>query len=103
MDFTNLAQHHTILLATLRLRSIPPVIVSVATDLEHPTHSRPAKLILMSSDKAVLHPSSLAKYAAAFFKLSRSSLTFSVHRSFPAACLRRERPSRHTYPTALSV
>ena len=38
------------------------------------------KLILMRSHKCVLHPSSLAKYAAAFFRMSRSSLTCSNSR-----------------------
>src|SRR6185503_20631503 len=37
MHCTDLAQHHTILLRTLGLRPIPPVVVPVATNLEHRT------------------------------------------------------------------
>src|SRR5215831_6152140 len=64
-----------------------------ATDLQHPTQTGHAMLVGMDLNERVLHRDSLAKYAAAFFKLSRSSVTrassrfsrtISVIRSFRA-------------------
>ena len=46
-----------------------------ATDLQHPTQTGHAMLVCMDLNERVLHRDSLAKYAAAFFKLSRSSVT----------------------------
>jgi hypothetical protein len=55
--------------------SVLPGIEPTPTDLQHSTHGRHAKLPVMGLHEAVLHRDSLAKYAAAFFKMSRSSVT----------------------------
>jgi len=46
----------------------------LADDLD-PAHGADAKLLRMILDKLVPHPDSLAKYRAAFFNISRSSVT----------------------------
>jgi hypothetical protein len=57
-------------------RSGKVVQTNRATSLnpQHPAHTLQAKLALMFGHECVLHPDSLAKYVAAFFKISRSSL-----------------------------
>src|SRR5438552_12297 len=52
-----------------------PTIEATATHSQDPTHSGDPKLPLVIPNEGVLHGSSLAKYAAAFFKMSRSSLS----------------------------
>src|SRR4030095_3276839 len=47
-------------------------IVARATNLQHTTHQRHRKLITMGMNAGVLHGRSFAKYAAAFFRKSRS-------------------------------
>src|SRR5215207_427569 len=77
VDLTNFLEQNFIALTALGPFTISPVVVPTATDLEclaHPFHS---KFFVVSSDKGVLHLSSLAKYAAAFFRMFRSSLTCS--------------------------
>ena len=56
-------------------RTMLPRIEPAPTDLKDLTHSCHAKLPLMRQHKSVLHRDSLAKYRAAFFKMSRSSVT----------------------------
>jgi hypothetical protein len=56
-------------------RSSLPDIVATPTHLQHPTHGHHAKLPGMPLHEPVLHRTSLAKYTAAFFKMSRSSVT----------------------------
>src|SRR5687767_15419353 len=80
MDGTDLFEQNPVPLTALTLFTHRPVVVPAATDLEDLTHPRDTKLFAVSSDKGVLHLSSLAKYAAAFFKMSRSSLTCSNSR-----------------------
>src|SRR5215470_20116823 len=66
-----------VLLTAFRLFTPSPVIIPTAADLQNSAHALELKLFTMGLHKGVLHLSSLAKYAAAFFKISRSSLTCS--------------------------
>jgi hypothetical protein len=75
MNFTDLYKQSPLLPAPLGLRTISPSVIATATDLKHFTHPRDPKFSNVSPDERVLYLSSLAKYAAAFFRMSRSSLT----------------------------
>ena len=55
--------------------TIPPRIVAAPTDGKRAAEARHRMVRLLSPDKRVSHVDSLAKYAAAFFKMSRSSVT----------------------------
>src|SRR6185503_16602784 len=106
MDGTDRFEQNSVPLTALGLFTHRPVVVPAAADLEHLAHTRDTKLFAVSSDKGVLHLSSLAKYAAAFFKMSRSSLTFSnslrsrASSSLPAAA--RPDPGKAFSPRLLS-
>src|SRR5207249_4539628 len=52
-----------------------PGIDPAATDRQDRTHARDPELHPMRLDKPILHGDSRAKYTAAFFKMSRSSVT----------------------------
>src|SRR5712692_668639 len=90
MNFTDLYKQSPLLAAPRRLRTISPSVIAAATDLKHFTHPGDPEFHTVSSHKRVLYLSSLAKYAAAFFRMSRSSLIRSnslrsrVTSSFPA-------------------
>src|SRR2546422_3919392 len=56
-------------------RTGQPGIEATATHVQHPTHPHNPKLRAVVPHEGVLHGRSLAKYAAAFFKMSRSSVT----------------------------
>src|SRR5213594_1978826 len=56
-------------------RPVPPGVVAAAAHGEGRAESCHPMRARMLLDKAVSHPDSLAKYAAAFFKISRSSVT----------------------------
>src|SRR5690606_14941749 len=68
-------------LGPLALGTIDRVIVARAADLEEIAHQENGKGDAVLTDPGVLHVDSFAKYAVAFFRISRSS---SVRRS----CLR---------------
>ena len=51
-----------------------PGVIAAALNTQDPAHTAEAELALVLSHECVLHPDSLAKYVAAFFKMSRSSL-----------------------------
>lgn len=53
----------------------PPGVVAAGVHLYHLAHAPHAVLMLVALDECVLHPDCLAKYAAAFFRMSRSSVT----------------------------
>ena len=53
----------------------PPRVVAARMDCHHGTQATYAMLLFLRPDKRVLHPDALAKYAAAFFRMSRSSVT----------------------------
>lgn len=63
-------------LVTPGRQAVAPVVKATAGDLEHPVHGGRAELPERFTHEGVLHGSSLAKYAAAFFRMSRSSVTF---------------------------
>ena len=52
-----------------------PRVVAAAMHPEHTTHRLQPELVRVIAHEGVLHPDSLAKYAAAFFRMSRSSVT----------------------------
>src|SRR3569832_35827 len=60
--------------------ALPPGIEATAARLQRATHARQPKLVVMGLHERVLHRDSLAKYAAAFFKISRSSVTWANSR-----------------------
>src|SRR5689334_18460763 len=80
MNPANLLEQHTVLSAALGLFTPGPVVIAAAADLQNSAHPLELELFAMGLHKGVLHLSSLAKYAAAFFKMSRSSLTCSSSR-----------------------
>ena len=72
------AQQSQVFDGPIEQRLVQPLIEATARDLERATHHRDAMLLGMIVDERVPYPGSLAKYAAAFFKMLRSS---SVRRS----------------------
>src|SRR3546814_3137958 len=52
-----------------------PGIKPAGMNVEHSAHRADGELRAMHLDKRVLHFASLAKYAVAFFRMSRSSVT----------------------------
>src|SRR5688572_17092719 len=63
-------------------RPMEPGVKPAARDRQLPAQLRHRELAAMRTDEAVLHEDSFAKYAAAFFKISRSSVTrFNSRRS----------------------
>ena len=56
------------------LRPFQPVIVGALGDIHHVAHPGHCECPLVAFDKGVLHELSFAKYAAAFFRISRSSV-----------------------------
>ena len=71
----NLLQDLLVLLRPPRLRCLPPCVQSTPMHPHDPGHRRQAKLATMRHHKRVPHPDALAKYAAAFFRMSLSSST----------------------------
>jgi len=51
-----------------------PSVVAAAVNFENTAHAGESKFSSVRLDKCVLHPDCLAKYAAAFFRMSRSSV-----------------------------
>ena len=60
---------------SIAYRLFQPRIKTTAMQLKKTAHPRNGKLILMITNEAVLYSGLLAKYLAAFFKISRSSVT----------------------------
>lgn len=63
-----------ILVRTLALWRTTPGVVAAPMGTKHPAHGGQTKLTDMVANERVLGPYPLAKYAAAFFKMSRSSV-----------------------------
>src|SRR5690606_9988549 len=78
------AEQSLVLPMPLTVRPPPPGIEPAALDAQHPAHAGNAKFRQVRLHERVLRPYPLAKYAAAFFRMSRSSVT---RRS--SACSRR--------------
>src|SRR6056297_1994319 len=64
-----------ILLRAMAQRLLEPCIEAGEVDPQHPAHGPDAELLAMRPDEGVLHWDSRAKYAVAFFRMSRSSVT----------------------------
>src|SRR5690606_7699355 len=56
-----------------RQRHLQPGVKPATLDLQHPAHHRHAELGSVIPNERVPYPDSLAKYAAAFFRIARSS------------------------------
>src|SRR2546425_106875 len=56
-------------------RPRPPVVEPAAGDAQHPAQHGNPELRVVVPDELVPHGSSFAKYAAAFFRMARSSVT----------------------------
>src|SRR5690606_11014920 len=56
-------------------RRVLPSVVTAAMHRHDLAHAQNAVLVFMALDERVLHPDCLAKYVAAFFRMSRSSVT----------------------------
>ena len=74
-ELFDLPGQHLICLVTLRMWLLKPEIKSTRMDIQNPTEqtNRPATAVV--ADKGVPQSDSFAKYAAAFFNISRSSVT----------------------------
>src|SRR5262249_21828573 len=86
------------LLIDLRLSpggAAEPLVVATARDLQELTHATHLELGELLVHPGVLHGSCCAKYAAAFFKISRSSFkrAFSFRRRFSSSYSRSSAPS----------
>jgi hypothetical protein len=57
------------------LRRLPPCVKPASVHPHDPAHRRQPIFATMIQDKRVPHPDALAKYAAAFYRMSRSSST----------------------------
>jgi hypothetical protein len=68
----------------LALPTIQPIIVTAFGNLQHPTHHCHFKMRPLQPNKLIFHFNSRAKNAAAFFKISFSSLTFAISLFSPA-------------------
>jgi len=76
MDLVDVRKQPGVGLVTPGRQAVAPVVKATAGDLEHPLHGGRAELPERFTHEGVLHGSSLAKYAAAFFRMSRSSVPF---------------------------
>ncbi len=61
--------------------AVSPGVVAAPTDGQGRTEPRYPMVRFLSPDKCISHVDSLAKYAAAFFKMSRSSVTRASRRT----------------------
>src|SRR5215210_4749753 len=86
--------------------SCPPLVIAAARYVEHRAHALEREPRLMVAHECVPHRRSLAKYAAAFFKISRSSVTrlssaFNRASSLCSLFARRPAPANAFSPLAL--
>src|SRR5690606_12016214 len=78
-ELFNLSCQSQIYLVALRMRLLKPGVKDTGMNIQHPTEhpteqtNRPATAVV--TDKGVPQSDSFAKYAAAFFNMSRSSVT----------------------------
>src|SRR5699024_9860322 len=69
------AQHASIVPGPCRQWLTTPCVVAAGVHAQQAAHAAHPELLLMVSHEGVLHPDCFAKYAAAFFRMSRSSVT----------------------------
>lgn len=74
-ELVDLSRQSQIYLVALRMRLLKPGVKATGMNIQHPTEqtNRPATAVV--TDKGVPQSDSFAKYAAAFFNMSRSSVT----------------------------
>ena len=70
-----LHQQRLIYRSAIGLWLLLPSVIATSLDTQYPAHAVQSELVFVLGHEYVLHPDSLAKYVATFFKLSRSSLT----------------------------
>jgi hypothetical protein len=75
MDLVDLHGERLVLLLSLAGPPATPGVETAARDLEHLAHHADSEDLPMILDEPELHFWSSAKYANAFFKISRSSVT----------------------------
>src|SRR5882672_8219772 len=80
MQGANAQQKLSVCQDAAALRPIQPFVEAAARNAQGRTKARDPEPLPMPSDEGVLHGSSRAKYATAFFKMSRSSVTFASSR-----------------------
>src|SRR5512142_3183372 len=69
------SQQPLVLAGTARLRGSLPGVLAAGVDSHHSAQATHGVQALVGLDKCVPYPDTLAKYAAAFFRMSRSSVT----------------------------
>ena len=74
-ELFDLSRQSQIYLVALRIRLLKPGVKTTGMNIQHPTEqaNRPATDVV--TDEGVPQSDSFAKYAAAFFNMSRSSVT----------------------------
>lgn len=73
MDLFDFSEKRGIFSSAFAFFSVSPVIITAWAYLKRPAEGSDPMIISESLKKRVLYLRSLAKYAAAFFKMSRSS------------------------------
>src|SRR2546425_5464325 len=68
-------QHALVVSSTITLGHLQPGIETTAMHAQNAAHRIDSKFLCVLAHERVLHPDALAKYAAAFFRMSRSSVT----------------------------
>src|SRR5512138_1824508 len=97
------AKKTLVFFSPFRLRFFKPCIETATLDPQNATHRPDSKLATMITDECVPYPDALAKYAAAFFRMSRSSaIRFSSDLRRAFSCLSSSR-SPDLQPVPLAV
>src|SRR5206468_4944212 len=73
VNLLDVPEQRTIAPAASRVTTRPPLVVATPRYREYPT--QPAHTASVSMHERIPHPRRLAKYAVAFFRMSRSSLS----------------------------
>ena len=80
MQGSDRPQQFSVFYSVTALGPAQPVVKAAAGHAQGPAQPGNLELLAMPPNERVLHGSSRAKYAAAFFRMSRSSVTFSSSR-----------------------
>ncbi len=73
MNFSDASEQSIVLNRSRRRRAVSKAIIPGRAYFQHPAHCHDRELHTMRCDEGVLYRTSLAKYAAAFFNMARSS------------------------------
>ncbi|EOQ27199.1 hypothetical protein WEU_03713 [Citrobacter sp. KTE32] len=74
-ELFDLSRQSQICLVALRMRLLKPGVKTTGMNIQHPTEQTNKPATVVVTDKGVPQSDSFAKYAAAFFNMSRSSVT----------------------------